>query len=144
MALAERIDPLGSFRFLVEIDGITVAGFSEVSGLQVEVETEDYNEGGVNDSTHRLPKTARYPNLTLRRGVADSTALWEWQRDVARGMVQPRNIHIVLLDDLRAERWRWRCLNAYPVGWTGPELRASESSVAVESLELVHVGLERY
>ena len=144
MTLAARTDPLGSFRFLVEIDGITVAGFSEVSGLQVEVETEDYSEGGVNDSNHRLPKTARYPNLTLRRGVADSTALWEWQRDVVRGIVQPRNIHIVLLDDLRAERWRWRCLNAYPVGWTGPELRASESSVAVESLELVHMGLERY
>lgn len=144
MVLAERTDPLGNFRYFVEIDGITVAGFSEVSGLQVEVETEDYNEGGINDSTHRLPKIARYPNLTLRRGVADSTALWDWQCDVARGIVKPRSIHIVLQDDLRAERWRWRCLDAYPVRWTGPELRANESSVAVESLELVHMGLERY
>jgi phage tail-like protein len=76
--------------------------------------------------------------------VADSTAFWDWQRDVARGIVQARNVHIVLLDDVRAERWRWRCLAAYPVRWTGPELRASESSVAVESLELVHMGLERY
>ena len=139
-----RIDPYLTFSFLIEIEGITVAGFSEVTGIQLEVETEEYQEGGVNDYAHQLTKTARYPHLVLKRGMLDATVLCDWQHEVAQGMVQTRNIHIVLLDEVRNEKWRWRCLQAYPVRWTGPDLRASDSSAAIESLELVHKGLERY
>ena len=42
MAVGERKDPYLSNRFLVEIDGIIAFVFSEVSGLQVEIETEEY------------------------------------------------------------------------------------------------------
>ena len=142
--MVKRIDPYLTFSFLVEIEGITVAGFSEVTGVQLEVETEEYREGGVNEYAHQLAKTARYPNLVLKRGMLDATLLWDWQSEVMQGRVQSRTIHIVLLDEVREEKWRWRCLQAYPVRWTGPDLRASDSSAAIESLELVHKGLERY
>ena len=33
MATGTRVDPYRGFNFLVEIDGITQAGFQEVSGL---------------------------------------------------------------------------------------------------------------
>jgi phage tail-like protein len=42
-------------RFYVKIEGITQAVFTEVSGLSLEVATEDVEEGGRNDFVHRVP-----------------------------------------------------------------------------------------
>ncbi|PHP45458.1 hypothetical protein B6V01_004070, partial [Methanosarcinales archaeon ex4572_44] len=86
MPIAERNDPYQSFRFLVEIHGLIVGGFSEVSGLQAETETEEIREGGVNDHVHKLPKITKYPNITLKRGITDSDILWRWHRDMSETM----------------------------------------------------------
>ena len=40
---ASRKDPYMAFNFVVEIEGLTVGGFSEVSGLQIETETGWHN-----------------------------------------------------------------------------------------------------
>jgi hypothetical protein len=37
----------------------------------------------------------------------------------------------------------WDFKEAYPVRWTGPELRAGSNDVAFESIELAHRGLHR-
>ena len=84
MALGDRTDPFLNYRFGVEIEGLIVGGFSEASGLQVEVETEDYQEGGVNDYTHKLPKTLKHPNLVLKRRITDTDALWKWRSAVGK------------------------------------------------------------
>ena len=144
MALGARTDPYSAFNFLVEIDGLVVGGFSEVTGLQVEIEVHDYREGGLNDYIHRLAGPARYPtNLVLKRGVVDTDTLWSWQRDVTQGIIERRDGSIVLLDDTRQEVVRWNFTGAYPVRWNGPELRAGSSAVAIETLELAHHGLSR-
>jgi len=46
---------------LVEINGLVVGGFSEVSGLEVEIDVEEYREGGKNEYVHYLPTGAKYP-----------------------------------------------------------------------------------
>jgi phage tail-like protein len=143
MAVGERSDPYFSFRFLVEIDSLVVGGFSDVSGLQVEVETEDYQEGGVNEYVHKLPKSARYTNLVLKRGITDSDNLWKWQQEVVNGKIGRKNGRIVLLDSEGNEKWQWRFKEAYPVRWVGPDFKADGSSVAIETLELVHNGIEK-
>jgi phage tail-like protein len=144
MALGARADPYSAFNFLVEIDGLVVGGFSEVTGLHVEIEVHDYREGGLNDYIHRLAGPARYPsNLVLKRGLVDSDTLWIWQRDVTQGIIERRNGSIVLLDDTRQEAVRWNFTGAYPVRWNGPELRAGSSAVAIETLELAHHGLSQ-
>ena len=38
MATGERDDPYAGFNFTVEIDGVTIAGFNEVSGLTSETD----------------------------------------------------------------------------------------------------------
>ncbi len=53
--LGIRNDPYMPFNFLVEIEGLLVGGFTEVTGLTVETETEDFREGGVNEYVHKLP-----------------------------------------------------------------------------------------
>lgn len=143
MAVGERKDPYLAFNFLVEIQGLTVGGFTEVTGLQVEIEVHDYREGGLNEYMHRLAGPTRYPsNLVLKHGLTDVEGLWKWHQDVRQGKIERKNVSIVLLDNAREEKWRWNFVKACPVRWIGPELRADRAEVAVETVELVHRGLE--
>ncbi len=137
-----REDPYLAFNFNVEIEGIIVGGFSEVTGLQVETEVQDYREGGENSFIHKLPGPTRYPtNLILKHGLVDRDTLWEWYAEITQGIVKRCTVTIFLMDTRQvAARW-WHFKKAYPVKWTGPELRAGSNEVALESLELVHCGL---
>ena len=143
MAVGERRDPYLSFNFLVELKGLAVGGFTEISGLQAEVEVTDYREGGVNDYIHKLAGPARYTsNLILKHGLTDIDAMWHWHRQVTQGIIQRRSVSIILLDAAGAEKRRWNFKEAYPVKWIGPSLRAGTAEVAVETLELAHHGFE--
>jgi phage tail-like protein len=143
MAGGERTDPYLAHRFVVEIENLIVGGFSEVSGLQVEVETEDYQEGGVNDYVHKLPKIAKYPNITLKRGITDSDVLWNWHQDVVKGMIKRKGGRIVLLDSEGNEKWHWIFREAYPVKWVGPDFKSDGNAIAIEAIELAHHGLSK-
>jgi phage tail-like protein len=134
--------PCLAFKFLVEIHGIVIAGFSEVSGLQAEVEVETIEEGGVNEYVHKFPKKVKYSNIVLKRGLTDSSALWDWNREVTNGKINRKSGAIILLDLEGKQKWRWNFKNAYPVKWSGPEFKADSNAVAIEVLELVHEGLE--
>lgn len=133
--------PYVSYKFLVEIDSSVVAHFSEASGLQVETEVEEHQEGGVNGYRHRLPKGSKYGTLVLKRGLADDDTLWQWNLDVLEGRVRRKSVSVILWnEDTRDEAWRWNFRGAFPVKWAGPELKADGNAVAVETLELVHDG----
>jgi phage tail-like protein len=140
----ERKDPYQGFRFRVEIEGLIVGGFSEISGLQIETQVEEVKEGGVNDYIHRLPKETKYPNLVLKRGLTDSDALWQWHQDVTRGKISRKTVHVILLSREYEDVWRLSFEHAYPVKWVGMELKADSNSVAVETIELAHNGFKRF
>ncbi len=142
MAVGARSDPFLSFNFAVEIRGLVVGGFSDVSGLQAELEIQEYREGGVNEYIHKRAGPTRYPsNLTLKKGITDATALWSWYCNVMQGTIERKNLSIVLMDSAGNEQRRWNFLRAYPVKWTGPDLRAATAEVAAETVELAHDGL---
>lgn len=138
---AVEMNPYLNFRFQVEIDGLVVGGFSDVSGLQVEVEAEDYREGGLNGYTHKFLKGTKYPPLVLKRGLTDSDILWQWHRNVVEGKIRHKNGSIILIDVSGNEKWRWNFHQAFPVKWIGPDFKADGNAVAIESLELVHQGI---
>ena len=138
-----RVDPFVVFRFEVRIDDLPAGGFSDCSGLAAETEFLDYAEGGVNDHLHRFPGRTRHPNLVFKRGIVDRL-LWDWHADLARGIVRFRNGSVLVHDKSGAlTQLRFEFRKALPVKWTGPDLSASSSAVAVESIELAHHGLER-
>lgn len=133
--------PQLAFRFNVEIDSIQVGSFSECSGIQVETEVEEIQVGGLNDWRPKLPKGSKYGNLVLKRGITDSDVLWKWHQQVVAGKFERKNVAIVLWNERVAdEQWRWTFKDAFPVKWTGPELKGDSSAVAVETLELAHHG----
>ncbi len=138
-------DPIPSFRFRVELDGIIEAGFTECKGLGMRWKVFQYKEGGVNDYAHQLPERVEYSKITLKRGVALSSALWHWcQQGILDGRVSRKNVSIVLFDkvgeELREVK-RWNLRDAFPIKWKGPDLRADSKKVAIETLEIVHHGL---
>jgi phage tail-like protein len=139
-----RSDPYMAFSFVIEIEGLLVGGFSQVSGLEGEITVEEYQEGGLNTYVHRLPGPARYSNLVLSHGLTDVDALWRWYQEVSRGIVQRKNGTIMLLDRQRAPAVCWNFRQAYPVRWVGPTFNATNATeVAVEQVELVHQGLTK-
>lgn len=142
--LGLRNDPYLSFNFLVEIEGLVVGGFSEVTGLQIETVVETYREGGLNDYEHKLPGPTRYPaNLVLKHGLTDIETLWKWHQDVTQGKIERKNGTIYLLDNLRLPAMWWNFNDAFPVKWSGPDFRAEAGAVAVETVELVHRGISK-
>jgi phage tail-like protein len=139
----ERADPFVAFRFEVAFDDLAAGGFSDCSGLQLDTEVMEYAEGGLNTVTHRLVTRTKQSNLTLRHGIVDR-ALWDWYWDLTQGDLRARNCSVRVFDhDGKRTVMEWQLLRAYPIKWVGPELSASQSSVAVEVLELCHQGLER-
>ncbi|MFA5267466.1 MAG: phage tail protein [Methanoregula sp.] len=136
--------PKMAFRFRIEIEGITVAQASEVTGLSVETDIETYEEGGNNLFVYQLPKRTKYVPLILRRGITDADELWEWYDDVRSGHTfKRRSGAVVLLDDTGSDFRRWNFKDAFPVKWSGPELKTNGSTIAFESVTLAHHGISR-
>jgi phage tail-like protein len=126
-------------RFYVEIgDGgkQIQAVFSELSGLQVEMQTMDYEEGGTNTFVHRLPGRLKVGNITLKHGLTKSNDFLKWCMNIER-----KNVTVVMYDVAGQAVLRWHFNRAYAVKWTGPNFTADSTAMAIESVEITHEGL---
>jgi phage tail-like protein len=141
--MATRVDPYRSFNFLVEIDGITQAGFQECSGLDSQTASIDFRLGDDPMHMRKLTGLNTFSAISLKRGVTDSDELWKWRQTVVDGKTERRNGSIVLMDEKGAEKLRWNFSNAWPSKWTGPSFNATGNTIAVESLEIMHEEITR-
>jgi phage tail-like protein len=142
-----RMDPFNAFRFTVTLAGLAMdglaGGFSDCSGLALETETQDYPEGGRNDAVHKFIVRTKQANLVLKRGIVNRV-LWDWYYDLTQGKIVTRNGTVAIKSpDGATALAEWEFSAGFPVKWTGPELNASQSAVAIETLELAHAGLRR-
>lgn len=141
-------DPFGNFRFKLELGDVEVAGFAECTGLNIETKVLEYREGGNNATTLKFPEPASFGNITLKRGVTNSNELIEWQLDVVTGSFarnarsENPNIAVVLMNEKGESVRRWNLVRAFPVKWVGPDLKATGSEVAIETLEIAHEGIQ--
>ena len=138
------VDPYGNFNFLIELDGISEASFSECSGLDSTTEPTEYREGGDNMTIRKISGKTTYSDIVLKRGVTDSDELWKWRKNIIQGKKDRRNGSIVLYDSMNAkEVVRWNFFRAWPTKWEGPALDAKANEIAVETLTLAHEKIER-
>ena len=107
MATGQRVDPYGNFNFLVEIDGITRAGFSDASGFDSTIDVAEYREGGENTTVRKLPGVTKYSNIVLKWGVTKDAELQQWHAEAIKGNVQRKNGSIIVLDRQGTEVVRW-------------------------------------
>jgi phage tail-like protein len=138
-----RTDPYRGYNFLVEIDGITQAGFQEASGLDASNDAIEYREGNDPNHVRKLPGLNKYSAISLKRGITDSDELWRWYRTVVEGKPERKNGSIVLLDDTGQEKIRWNFVNAWPTKWTGPSFNSTSNAVAVEALDIAHEEVKK-
>jgi phage tail-like protein len=141
-----------------------IGTFAEVSGLNAEMETEEYREGGRNIGPHKFIKWGKYPNLVFKRGVTPNTDIWDWYYQVLYGdqSVLRKNGIVVLTDRsapgaigaatratpgltglARLPVAVWSFNNGLPEKLQGPSLNAKSNEIAIETLEIVHEGLTR-
>jgi phage tail-like protein len=140
-----RKDPVRSFNFVVIIDNVSIGAFSEVTGLTAEGDAVAYREGSdMVNSVRQLIGLRKYSNLTLKHGMM-STELFDWYADVAAGNpdnAARRNGTIVLQDEAHRPVMQFHFVNGWVNKLEGPHLNASGNEVAIESIEIVHEGLD--
>ncbi len=111
--------------------------FQEVSGLTAEMSSESLVEGGENRFTHKLPVRANYGNLILKRGLLTDSGLIKWIEDSIENFnFNPIQINVSLLNEKRHPLVNWSFINAWPVKWIVSDLKATDNSVVVETIEL--------
>lgn len=140
-SLGQRKDPYLAYNFVVEIDGVIVAGFNDVSGLSIETQVERKNFGGENHKEHTFFVQTKYSDITLKHGITGDSYMWDWYEKVINGRIQRRSGSIYLLNDFGEPKVWWDFLDACPIKWEGPVFSATNNAVAIESIVLTHNGL---
>lgn len=144
--MADRNDPYTNSRFLLEIDGIVQAGFSEVAIPDISTDPIEYREGNEETTVRKLPGLTKYGNLTLKWGITDSSMeLFEWRKLVVQGNTDDarKNIAVILQDEEGNPAARWEFREAWPSKYDAPNLSAKGADVAIETMEIVHEGMDR-
>jgi phage tail-like protein len=144
---ARTTDPPFAGAFRLEIDGVALGAFTEVTGLSVQMEIEEIAEGGNNVSTIKVPGRLKWPNLVLKRGITDNNSLFEWLAKCSGDGYEKEAFKITkpsgtlfMLDSKQVMVRSWKFREAMPVRWTGPTFAASASALALEELEVSHGG----
>lgn len=139
----QRENPYGSFNFLVDFSngdsGSVLAGFQEVSGMNIEVTSADYRNG--NSKVNRPVKVNgvyKVGDVTFKRGVMGSLDLYQWVDEVRKGAKAHRSVTVSLQDEAHeGPVMTWKLTNARPIRYTAPSLNAKTGTdVAIEELVL--------
>jgi len=145
-----RIDPLRNFRYRLEIDNITQAGFSDVAIAETTIEAVDYREGTDPPHARKLSGLTKYGNITLKAGMTVGAAaldLFKWHADVSAGQVKDKRKKVVIFvqDESGDENGgaRFVISDAWPVKYDPSDLSGKGNEVLIELLELANEGIER-
>lgn len=126
-----------------EVIGFSESSFKEVSGLSMEMGVEEIAEGGVNGYKHRVPTTAKFSNLILKRGMVTSySGVAQWCFDTLEdGLeegIDTKTIVVNLLDESGLPLKSWVFVDAWPVKWAVSDLNSMNNEIAIETLEFAY------
>ena len=125
-----------SFRFVVDVDDERQAAFTECTLPNIEWESQELKEGGLNTYTHQLPGRRKATKVSLKNGIGKSELL-NWYIEAISKTVSRKKLTITLLNSLQETVIVWDIENAYPIKWSGPQLRTSENTIAIQTLEFI-------
>lgn len=131
-----RNDPFAQYNFVLEIDGLTVAGFAEVGGLTMEQDIIEYRDGSDTATVRKLPGLRKYGNITLKRGYTQNRELWEWRKTTIDGVTERKAGAVILRDEAGEPQLRWEFREGWISKYEGPALKATANEAAMESIEI--------
>ena len=129
-------------------EGLIETSFQEVSGLQLEMETETIKEGGENSFSYQVPTRRKHGNLVLKRSLMPlphvlETSVVKVLENNGSAQIVPVNLTISLLDAGHFPLNNWSVLNAYPVKWDISALNSQKNELVIETLEMAYTNLIR-
>lgn len=136
------LEHVGNYNFLVEIDGVEVASFTQVDGLESITDVIAYRDGA-DITLRKMPGRTHYSNIVLKRGVTSSDELWQWRKTVTDGRLERKNGSIVILNESREAVVRYNFFEGWPCRWKSSALDAASGSTLIEELEIAIEGLDR-
>ncbi len=143
--MADR-DPLVSFSFYITVGPINAA-FREATGFGSENDIVEYKaaDQGGKEVYLKIPGRLKWENITLKRGITNDLALWQWRKQVEDGQVESarQNGTIVMYDQQGTPKAQWDFQNGWPSKLSGPQLNAQSNDVAVEEIVIAHEGCKR-
>ena len=146
-----------SFTVIIDNPPLALATFQEVSGLSIEIEVEEFAEGGENTFLHQVPVRSKFPNLVLKRGMSQDDYLYNWIQEASNWHLDGpeemnrREVTLVLWGSLpepavsmartaglpvRNPLRAWTFVDAFPVKWTAPNFSLSGDAVSYTHLPL--------
>lgn len=136
--------PMPKFRFEVDLGNeLKGVAFQEVSGMDVENQIIEYRKSNSPIfSTQKMPGTAKYGNITLKRGVfVNDNTFWDWHSEIQMNIIKRRTVLIKLIDENGAVTMQWKLENAWPTKITSTDLKSDGNEVAIDTLEISHEQL---
>jgi len=143
--VSANISPYDAFNFLVEIDGVPAAAFSDCILPTVSIEPIEYREGSDSvENIHKFPGLVKFGYLILKRGLTnspDSTVIWNWLNGFVQGNGSMKSITVNMLDGKKVPVFKWSFTNAWPTKYDAPPLSGKTSAFAIETLEVAVDGM---
>lgn len=141
----ERRDPFVGFNFRMEIDGVEVAGFKELAGIESKTQVIEYSDGDdANYTVRKQPGRTNYSNLIAKRGISEGTEIMEWYQSIIdqEREVERKDITINLLDDAGEPQKTYNFFECWPCRYKGADMNATDDQLALEEIEFVFEKLE--
>ena len=140
-------DPLISFNFLLELEGVAAGHFTECTGIGSEhdvVEHKIVDKQG-HEITRKIPGRLKWSDLTLKRGITSTMDLWKWRDQVVKGAVgnARKNLSVTMLDRAYEPVAVWHFQNAWPSKLSGPSMKSDDNSFGIEEVVIAHEGMYR-
>jgi phage tail-like protein len=137
-------------RFIFEVDGVDLATFNEIEGLEMRVEVVTFSEGGQNGFVHQLPGRASWPTLVMRKGtISNDNALWNWinattgEQFATNNNKLERKTAAITAMSTDGQRLRaWELIGAWPCYWKLSTLSVDVNEPIGEEIHIKHHGFK--
>ena len=145
--MANTRDPLVSFHYAIEVQGMVKGYFTECTGIGSEhelIEHKIVDEKG-RESIQKIPGRLKWENITLKRGITGTMDIWDWREQVVQGQVEKarHSGSVIMYNQSLEPVARWDFVNAWPLKVSGPTMKADSNEFGIEEVTLVHEGMKR-
>ena len=144
----EGMWPVNRFHFEVEIEGSTIS-FQEVTGLESQTEVIEYRHGDSEIfSPNKSAGLVKTSNLVLKKGIFhDDEEMLEFFKAITEEKAyytqdDRMDITVTLLDEQAEAVMSWSITNAFPIKYSGTDLKSDANEIAIETIEFAYEEIE--
>jgi|JI102314A1RNA_FD_contig_31_8348336_length_713_multi_6_in_0_out_0_1 phage tail-like protein len=136
-----QLDPVGNYNFVV--DGISSGVFSNVEGLNFEVEMIEYRDSENPSQIRFRPGLTKASRITLKRGFLTGVDMNQWIEKIGAGEYERKDGLIQLMDNAGNVVASWDILRCMPTKWSMSGFEGKGNGTSVETIELVVEEIKR-